>query len=513
MSIEQDSVTDNNRIAHNTLVLYLRAFVIMAIGIYTSRVLLQTLGIEDVGIYNVVGGIVALFGFISSSLSNSISRYISYSIGVADQELLNKSFANIKFIYICLSIIILILGETIGLWYLYHYIKVPPERFNAALWVFHCSIISTILGLISVPYNAAIIAHERMSAFAYVSLFEATYKLLIIFLLKVIPFDKLKTYAILVLLLGIIIRIIYTTYCRRHFEESQVPPKLEKKQMRELLTFSSWVIGGNIAWIANTHGVNLLLNFFFGPTVNAARAIAIQVQGVVSQFVTNFQTAINPQITKTYAREDFCRLHNLIIWSSKFSYFLLLILCLPLIYERKFILNLWLVNVPNYTESFLVLVLFSALLKTFSNPLWTAVLATGHLKKYQLYDNILQFLVLPTSYILLKYLNCPPYIVYFTVVFYDLLLIPTRLWIVLPLIQFSMRIYLKSVLLPILLVTVLSFSLSLIPHHIFPSTIAGEIINILCITIITIITTWLFGIQYNERRFIIDKIKKLIHQT
>ncbi len=492
------------------MVLYLRAIVIMLIGLYTSRVILQTLGVTDVGIYNVVGGIVALFGFISSSLSNSVSRYISFSIGLGDQELLNKTFANIKFIYLCLIIVIFILGETVGLWYFYNYINLPKERFEAALWVYQCSILSTIIGLICVPYNSAIIAHERMSTFAYVSLFDAAYKLVIIYLLKVIPFDSLKVYALLILLLGIIERIIYTIYCRKRFEESKVSPKMEKTQMKEMLSFTSWVIGGNMAWIVNTHGVNLMLNFFFGPVVNAARAIAVQVQGVISQFVTNFQTAVNPQITKTYAREDLERMHNLIVWSSKFSFFLLLVLCLPLIFERDFILELWLVKVPDYTSQFLLLVLVSALLKTFSNPIWTAVLATGNIKKYQLYDNILQFLVLPSSFIFLNFFNFSPYIVYVMIIFYDIILVPTRLWIVLPLIQFPMKDYLKRVLFPIALVTVFSVSMSFLPHVFLPQSVIGKIIIIISIVIITIIVIWLCGLETNEKNYIRNKIQQII---
>lgn len=507
MSTVQDSITDNRRIAKNTLVLYLRAVVIMAIGLFTSRVLLQTLGVNNVGIYNAVGGIVALFGFISASLSNSISRYISYSIGIGNQELLNKTFANIKFIYLCLSVIILILGETIGLWYLYTFINIPPERFDAALWVYHCSILSTIISLICVPYNAAIIAHERMSTFAFMSLLDVMLKLLIIYLLIIIPFDRLKIYALLVFFVGIINRIVYTLYCRKYFSEVKVAPEIDKNLLKELLTFSSWVIGGNMAWIANTHGVNLLLNFFFGPVVNAARAIALQVQGVVSQFVTNFQTAINPQITKTYAREDFKRMHNLIIWSSKFSYYLLLAMGLPLIIERDFILELWLVEVPNYTSIFLLLVLVSALLKTFSNPLWTAVLATGKLKKYQIYDNVFQFLVLPSSYILLRYFHLPPHIVYCVIIFYDFILVPVRLWIVLPQINFSNRMYINKVLLPIAYVTIASVTMSLLIYTYIQKSFISNILILFSIVICVIISIWICGLNRTEREFITTKIK------
>lgn len=505
----QDSITDNRRIAKNTLLLYLRAIVIMFIGLFTSRVLLQKLGVTDVGVYNVVGGIVSLFGFITSSLSNSISRYISYSIGIGNQDLLNKTFSNIKFIYLSLIVIFIIFGETIGLWYLYNFINVPQNRFDAALWVYHLSIFSTVLALLCVPYNASIVAHERMSTFAYISFLDAIYKLVIIYLLKVIPFDSLKVYATLVFILGIVKRIIYTVYCRKHFEEARVAPKFQKTQIKELLTFSTWVIGGNLAWIANTHGVNLLLNLFFGPIVNAARAIALQVQGVVSQFVTNFQTAVNPQITKTYAQKDFNRMHNLIVWSSKFSYYLLLVFCLPLIFERDFVLNLWLETVPDNTSGFLFIVLISALLKPFSNPIWTAVLATGNLKKYQIYDNVLQFLVLPSSYILLKFFNFPPFIVYVVIVFYDIILIPTRLWIVLPLIHFKSKEYCQRVLLPIFSVTVISVSVSCMLFSLIDQTIIGRIAIIISVVLVVLMAVLFFGLQKYEKQFLVLKIKNI----
>ena len=479
---------------------------IMIIGLFTSRVLLQKLGVTDVGIYNVVGGIIALFGFINSSLSNSISRYISFSIGIGDQQLLNKTFGNVKFIYLCVAAAVFILGETIGLWYLYRYINVPENRFNAALWVYHLSIVSTLLSLICVPYNATIIAHERMSVFAYISLFEACYKLLIIYLLDVIPFDSLKVYAILICIIGFIIQLFYTTYCRKHFVEARVAPHIDRTQISELLTFSTWVIGGNIAWVANTHGVNLLLNFFFGPVVNTARAISLQVQGVVSQFVTNFQTAINPQITKTYAQGDYTRMHNLIIWSSKFSYYLLLVLCLPIIFERDLILRLWLVTVPENTSIFLLLVLISALLKTFSNPIWIAIMATGNVKKYVVYDNILQFFVLPTSYFLFKYLSQPPYMVYLVIIFYDIVLLPTRLWIVLPIIRFNYRDYIRSVLIPIIIVTVFSVSLSVLLFYLLHQIIYGKIAMIFFVATTTLIMIWLFGLQNYEKKYILDKL-------
>ena len=494
------------------MVLYFRAFVMMAIGLFTSRVLLQTLGITDVGIYNAVGGIVALFGFIKSSLGNASSRFITYAIGKGDQELVNKTFANIKCIYYGLAVIVFVLGETVGLWFLYNYMNIPADRFNAALWVYHYSILSAMMGLICVPYHAAVVAHERMSAFAFMSLFDVTYKLLILYILRVIPYDRLIVYSSFYFLAGIINRTIYVTYCKRRFEEVKAGLHFDKTQFKEIFTFSSWVIGGNLAWVANNHGLNLMLNIFGGPVVNAARGVALQVQGVVTQFVTNFQTALNPQITKTYARGELDRMHNLITWSSKFSFFLLFVLSLPFMFVTYFVLDLWLEEVPTYTESFLRLVFVSVLLKTFSNPIWIAVQATGNLKKYQLYDNFIQFLVLPTCYIFLKYFNVDPFIVYLIIIIYELILIPVRIYIVFPMIHYSKRTYLKSVMVPIAKVTIVAALLSYLLYLSIQKTFAGNVALFFSIFLIGLMVVWFVGLKSGERYLIWNKVVSFKHK-
>lgn len=488
------------------MVLYFRALVMMAIGLFTSRVLLQTLGITDAGINNAVGGIVALFGFVKSSMGNASSRFITYAIGKGDQQLVNKTFANIKCIYYGLAAIVFVLGETVGLWFLYTYMNIPPDRFHAALWVYHYSILSAMLGLICVPYHAAVVAHERMSAFAFMSLFDVTYKLLILYLLRIIPYDRLIVYSTFFFMAGIINRTIYVMYCKRRFEEVRAKLHFDKAQFKEIFSFSAWVIGGNLAWVANTHGLNLMLNIFGGPVVNAARGVALQVQGVVTQFVTNFQTALNPQITKTYARKDLVRMHDLITWSSKFSYFLLFVLSLPFMFVTYFVLDLWLVEVPTYTESFLKLVFISVLLKTFSNPIWIAVQATGNLKKYQLYDNSLQFLVLPTCYVMLKYFSLPPYVVYVVVIFYDLILIPVRAYIVFPMIQYSKLRYLKEVMSPIIKVTMASVLLSYLSYIFIQKTFMGNVLLFFSIFFISTTVVWLLGLNAKERHVIWSKV-------
>lgn len=488
--------------------LYARSILMMVIGLYTSRVILQALGITDFGIYNAVGGIVGMFGFISASLSNATSRFITIAIGGGDQEYINRTFGNIKIIYYSLSLIVVLLGETIGIWFLYTQMTIPSERMTAAFWVYQYSILSTVLFLICVPYNSVIIAHERMSAFAYISLFDALMKLGICYLLLITPYDRLILYATLIVIVEIIDRGVYTYYCQRHFEESHVKAKVFKTQFRELISFSGWTISGNIAWICNTQGVNLILNVFFGPVVNAARGIAMQVQGIVTQFITNFQTAINPQITKSLSNDNYTRVHSLLKMSSKFSYYLLLLMSVPLIIEAPFVLELWLGIVPDNTVSFLRIILVATILKTLSNPLWTSVLATGKLKKYMMYDNAILLMILPCIIVLFKFFSVSAIWAFITIVIAEVMALIVRIWIVLPLIRLKYIDYYQSVILPVIGVTVLS---PLAPMWIYTKvdeSIGGFIIVTSISIMLTCVTIWGVGLTMGERKYIADIVKQ-----
>ena len=313
---------NNKRIAKNALMLYARMLLLMLIGLYTSRVILNTLGIEDYGIYNVVGGIVVMFSFLSNSLSTASSRFITYDIGIGDFSKMKKTFGNIVTIHLLLAGIILILGETIGLWFVLNKLQVPENRMTAALWVYQFSIFSFVLNIISVPYNASIIAHERMKAFAYISIMDAILKLVIIYLLIIIPYDKLITYAILFFCIQLLDRIIYGIYCVKNFEETKARISLDKQLFKKIFGFSIWTMNGCLAVAGYTQGLNILLNMFFGPTVNAARGIAVQVQNIVQNFCNNFLMALNPQITKSYAQNNLKYMHQLVKVSSKFSFLL-----------------------------------------------------------------------------------------------------------------------------------------------------------------------------------------------
>ena len=330
-----DASSNNKRIAKNTLLLYVRTLFIMLVTLYTSRVVLNTLGVTDYGIYNVVGGVVMMFSVISGSLSSSISRFITYELGHGDFDRLKRIFSTSINIQIGISLVILVLAELFGVWFLNTKMNIPAERLSAANWVLQCSLLSFIINLISVPYNACIIAHERMSAFAYISILEAVLKLAVVYMLLVSPYDKLVTYAILLVIVALLIRLTYGQYCRRHFEESRYQFVYDKPLVKEMTSFAGWSFFGNSAYMLNVQGVDMLINIFFGVTLNAARGVATQVQNAVMQFVNNFAVAVNPQITKSYAAGEREYMNKLVCRGARFSYFLLLIFVVPLVCEGR----------------------------------------------------------------------------------------------------------------------------------------------------------------------------------
>lgn len=504
--------TNNRTIARNTLLLYGRAILMMLIGLYTSRVILQALGVSDFGVYNVVGGVLGLFGFISGSLGNATSRFITISIGNGDQEYTNKTFGNIKLVYYALAAIIFILGETVGLWFLLTYLVIPPERMTAAIWVYQFSVLSVIMSLVCVPYNSAIIAHERMSAFAYISLLDAVFKLLVCFLIQITPFDRLIFYSFLLFIIGNVDRLIYRYYCRRHFEEVRVKAKLFKEQFLEIMRLSGWAVSGNVICVSYTQGLNMLLNMFFGPVVNAARGVALQVQGVISQFVGNFQTAINPQLTKSYGSMDFARMHQLFIMDSKISFMLLFVPALPIMLEAPFILRVWLTTVPQYTVVFLRVILAYELAATLAGAFNTSILATGEMKWFQIFDGITRVLIFPATYIAFKFFHAEPVMAFIILGISEVLSLTAKTFIVFPLIEFPIKAYLKEVVFRLLAIIVVS---SVIPLFVLGLLQEGWIrfmivlfISVAC----TFCSIWLFGLKREERELVIAFVKSKLNK-
>lgn len=485
----------------------------LLISLYTSRVVLSTLGIVDYGINNVVGGVITMLGFLTSSLSAASSRYITYDLGKGDMAALKKTFGNILSIHFILAAIVLVIGETLGLWFMSTQLQIPQERETAALWVYQFSIFSSVLAVISVPYNATIIAHEKMSAFAYISIADAILKLLIVYLIVIIPYDKLIIYAILYFCIQTFDCIVYGVYCSRHFEETHTRLRYDGKLFREIFAFAGWTMNGNLAVIGYTQGLNILLNIFFGPAVNAARGIAVQVQGVCQQFCNSFQMALNPQLTKNYAQGDLDNMHRLLIKSSKFSFYILFFIVLPLMFKAEFVLKLWLGIIPEHTVTFLRLILIVGLLYTLSNPIIVSVHATGKLKKFQLIEGTILLTIVPIAYILLKSFGIRPEYVFVVHIAVELCTLYARLRIVLPMINMKLSDYVRSVLKPIAFVVFLSPWLPYITNI----TVHGQwssffIVCIMCVLCISG-CVYLIGCTVSERMFIKRKLSGILIKT
>lgn len=500
-----NSSSNNRRIARNTLFLYFRMIFIMLVSLYTSRVILKALGIEDFGIYNVVGGVVVMLNFLSGTLSSTTQRFLAIELGKQETQNLNLIFNTSIQIHALLSLIVIILGETVGLWFLYSYMTIPEGRMNAALWVYHFSVLDCVVFLMSIPYNSFIIANERMSAFAYISIIEVLLKLLIVFILTFLNSDKLILYSILVFLVQLIIRFIYAGYCKKYFVETQFKFVYSKFVFKEMIGFAGWSLFGNIAAVTLTQGFNLMLNLFFGPIVNAARAIAIQVQSGVATFVVNFQTALNPQLIKSSVKEERNIFFQLVYRSARYSYFLLLLVSLPLLIVTNGILGIWLGMVPEYTVDFVRIVVLISLVDAMGNALGTIIQATGKIKYYQMSIGTVILLVVPMTYLFLEkgYSPSTVFLMNLSVSFMDtcIRLVFARKMLKLSLLQFVKEVYVKVVL-----VTLVSLPLPLLAYSLLDETSWRNVLFIVLVCILsTIASMFYIGFNNRERTFIWDK--------
>lgn len=500
-----ENLSKNKRIAKNTLLLYFRMMFIMAVSLYTSRVVLNTLGVEDYGIYNVVGGVVAMFGFLNAAMTTSTQRYITYELGKGNSDRLKQVFSTSVNIHILISVVVVFLAETIGIWFLNEKMVIPVERMYAAMWVFQLSILSTVIAILSYPYNAAIVAHEKMSAFAYISVLEVVLKLAIVYLLIIWDIDKLILYAALITLIQVSILLCYRLYCKYHFTECIYHFYYEKILFKEMLTFAGWNLWGNLAGILFSQGLNMLLNVFFGPAINAARAVAVQVQGAIQQFSTNFQMALNPQITKKYATGHLAEMHKLVFRSSKFTFFLLLIICLPVLIETPFILEVWLKNVPDFTIIFLRIMIVTMIIDATANPLMVSAAATGNVKKYQSVVGGILLAILPISYIVLK-LGGAPWSVFLVHFLICCIAYISRLFIVRPLIKLHIRVFIKEVFVRCSLVSLVSVMFPLATHLILSQSMTTSILVIITSVLSSSISSFYLGLDKYERNVIVAKI-------
>ena len=499
-----EGTVNNKRIAKNTLLLYVRTLFIMLVTLYTSRVVLNTLGVSDYGIYNVVGGVVAMFGFINASMSSATQRYITFALGKGDIADLRKIFSTALQIHVLIAALIVVLGETVGLWFMYTQMQIPADRMNAAFWVLQCSIVSSVVMIISVPYNADIIAHERMSAFAYISIIEAVLRLAIVYLLLAFSYDKLILYAFLTLAVQLLIRFCYSSYCNKHFPESKYRHVWDKFLFKEMTGFAGWGMFSSLSGILSGQGLNMLLNVFFGPVVNAARAVAVQVQNAILQFIGNFQMAINPQITKTYANGEMEDMHKLMFRSARFTFSLLFVVSLPVLFETNFILTVWLKTVPENTVIFLRIMICVSLLYPLSNPLIIANQATGQVRNFQFVSGLILLFILPVSYICLSF-GLPAYSVFvvhfimeFTTLFYRLRLLRSS-------INIRFIDYFKNVFFRVVLVVAISIIIPIAIYNYMGNTIIRFfLICIICILSVGL-SAYTVGLSHNERLFIKSK--------
>lgn len=481
----------------------------MLVGLYTSRVTLNALGVDNYGIYNVVGGVVTMFSILSGSLSAAISRFITFELGRDNVEKLKRVFSSAVTIQVILSLIIVLLAETIGLWFLNNKLVIPVNRMVAAHCVYQLSILTFVIGLISVPYNAAIIAHERMSAFAYMSIFDVLAKLLVAFSMFYSPYDRLIHYAILLAILSFISRLIYGIYCKRHFSECTYQFSFDKLLLKQMFGFAGWNFFGSGSFLLMTQGVNLLLNMYFGVVVNAARGVAVQVDNAIMSFVNNFTTALNPQITKSFASNNRDYMYSLMFRGAKFSYFLILIFAVPIICETDAILVLWLKNPPLYASNFVRLAIIASMIHVLSNTMITAMLATGNIKKYQLIVGGLGMLVFFISWGSF-FLGLPPEMSYLSVIIVYILQFVCRLFLMREMIGMSIRRYINEVLLRVVIVTFLSFVIAILLCKVCSSSVMDILIVITVSFMVTASLVLFIGLNINERRSIFNIVRKKI---
>ena len=504
----EDKKSANKRIAKNTLFMYFRMIFVMVASLFTSRIVLKSLGVVDYGVYGVVGGFVGMFSIFSNSMSVAIQRFITFELGKGNVDRVKKIFSTSLTIQIIIAVTLMIAAEIVGFWFIHNKMVIPAERIDAAIKVLHCSVITFGVGLISVPYNAEIIAHEKMSAFAYISIYEVLAKVAACVILYYVDVDKLVVWAVMLAVIQLTVRVIYGRYCKLHFGECRYVPILDKTIFKEIFGFAGWSSFGLVALTCYTQGIDMLLNVFFGPVVNAARSIALQVQSAVQSFSTNFQVAMNPQIIASYARNELERMHSLLFSGTRFCFFLLLLLSLPIFLETPFILSLWLGEYPDHTVNFIRLILLVITFdSSFGGPISTAQTATGKIKIYQIVVGGIMLMILPLAYIILKIWHTNPetvYIVYLCVVFVAHI---ARMIIIRPMIQLSLRKYFKEVVIPILLVTIVALPIPIIVYYLIDDNSVGSFIIICSVSVASVIgSVYYGGLKKTERILVKEKI-------
>lgn len=483
----------------------------LVVGLYTSRVVLSTLGVSDYGLYNVVGGFVTMLTFLSSTLTNGSQRFLTYEIGTGNIERLKRVFTTSLSLHMILAGICFIIAETIGVWFLNTQMNIPEGREFAAFWVYQFSIVTFLITIVQVPFISCLIAHEKMDIYAYMSIYDVVMKLIVVFLIQISNLDKLIFYAALICMVQVSSALLYNIYTRNKFEECVIKTTMDKELVKEMAGFSGWTLIGALGCSANGQGINILLNIFFGTVVNAARGVAFQVNNIVVGFSRNFQLAANPQIIKLYAEGRVDEMTKLVIRSSKFSAFLMLFIMLPVIFNIDFMLRLWLGDYPEYTDIFVILVLIQSLIQSMSGPVVTATHAGGKLKMPNLTGGLSILMALPICYIALKF-GCSPVLVFILNMIPWLFECYFDAYYAQKYTRFSMWRFYKEVYVRVFLVFIISSSLiySCACYIKIGGWLRFLSICTFCV-IISIMTIYLFGLNKDERVYAINMIKNKLH--
>ena len=509
MKLMDQNAHNTRRIAKNTLVLYVRMLVLMLVGLYTSRVVLSALGENDFGIYDVVGGVVAMFTIISGSLNSAISRFITFEMGKNDPMRLNKVYSTAVTIQLILAVVVVLIAEPVGLWFVRNKMTIDPSRIQAAIWVLRFSLASFVINLMSVPQMASITAHEKMSAYAYIGIMEGLLRLAVAVLISRSSSDRLVLYSALMMVTVLMVRAAYGIYCRRNFPECRYRWVKDALLVKEMFSFAGWNFIGASSGVLRDQGGKILVNLFYGTAVNAARGVAMQLNGAVQGFVTNFMTAVNPQITKSYALGDQGYMYYLISKSSRMSYYLLFVLALPVLFNTGYILDIWLEEVPAHSALFVQLFLIFTLSESLSNPLITAQLATGNIRNYQLVVGGLQLLNIPVSYAFLK-AGAAPEVTVMVAIAISQICFFARLFMLKGMIGLPVGDFLKKVYMNVLGTTALSLAVPFVIHGFLPDTIWGVIISVTLCVISAGLSVLTFGLSRGERHEISCWIKKAL---
>lgn len=493
-------------IAKNTVFLYVRMLVVMAVTFFTARVILKSLGATDYGIYNVVGGVVTMLGFLNSALSASTSRFLTYELGVGDTEKLKKTFSASLNLHIAIALLVLIIGETVGLWFFAHKLVIPEDRMMAAFWVYQFSIITTMVNFTQVPYSATLISHENMSVYAYVGLYEAFMKLAIAFVIMYSPIDRLIFYGFLLMTNTVTIQLFYRYFTKRRYEECRFRLVKDKSLYKTLIGYSGWDLFGNLACVCQNQGVSIVLNMFFGPLVNAARAIAVQIQTAVKMFTRNFMVAVRPRVVKNFAENKYDEMYGLTFTAIRFSLVLMMALVLPLLFETDFVLKIWLdEGYPPETALFARIILISAFFDTIENGQNMSFHAIGRIKTGNLVCGTIMILSLPLGYLLLK-LGLPAETVFYAVIFTNVLNLVITLFIMKGYVCFSIRKMFKDTFFPVLIVAIITLIGPIVICRQIDMGIGRFLINCVAIEVLLLLSSWFVVLKEQERKQLVKII-------